>query len=60
MEQPQHRLRFGPAGVDYEERINFARMREERAAKSKNRTKEAWDSCSSFNDTGKHPIYIRT
>ncbi len=35
MEQPQHRLRFGPAGVDYEERINFARMRQERAAKAR-------------------------
>ena len=35
MEQPQHRLRFGPGGVDYEERINFGRMRQERAAKAR-------------------------
>ena len=33
-EQPQ-RLRFGPGAVDYEGRINFDRMRQERAAKAR-------------------------
>jgi Xaa-Pro aminopeptidase len=35
METQQHRLRFGPAGVDFEGRINFARMRAERAARAR-------------------------
>ena len=35
MQEEQRRLRYGPAGVDYEERINFARMRQERAEKAR-------------------------
>lgn len=35
METQQQRLRYGPAGVDFEERINFDRMRKERAARAR-------------------------
>jgi Xaa-Pro aminopeptidase len=40
MEQEQHRLRFGPAGIEYEERINFNRMREERASRARTELKK--------------------
>jgi hypothetical protein len=35
MEQEQRRLRFGPAGIEHEERINFNRMRKERASRAR-------------------------
>lgn len=35
MQEVQRRLGFGPAGVDYEQRINFSRMREERASRAR-------------------------
>ena len=40
MEEQQNRLRFGPAGVDYEERINFDRMRKERATRASTELKK--------------------
>jgi len=40
MQEQQHRLRFGPAGVDFQERINFARMREYRKTRAMAKLKE--------------------
>lgn len=40
METEQRRLRFGPAGVDFQERINFARMRDYRKNRALAKLKE--------------------
>lgn len=40
MQEEQRRLRFGPAGVDFQERINFARMREYRKRRTMAKLKE--------------------
>lgn len=40
MEEKQNRLRFGPGGVDYQERINFARMRDYRKRRAMAKLKE--------------------